>query len=300
MMKSIRLSYPLLFLCLMAAGCAHVAPRLVSLTPEVVPSNPSGIYTLSVLADDAPRGDLRARVVVGGQMHDMVPRSDRSGVFSFDYSIMEGANRARYYFELLDERDRVVATSDVQELRLTNRYVVELDSSRAQPGTSIALLGKGFRSDDQVQFAGKAVTTRFLSEHQVSFDVPAVEGGRDYAVALMTAAGTIPIGMFRVDYSELRSVPSRILMWEGESLTVVFTIDQSAPPGGMPLEMMLSDAALLRYEPVSIGQEHRSIHVKVEAGSPGTGTLRVRAPAHNELLIPVEVRPRASSPDHAL
>ena len=201
-------------------------------------------------------------------------------------------NRARYYFETFNKAGEISSKSEVFDLRLTNRYVVELESSRAKPGSSISVLGKGFRDSDSIQFGGSNLETRFISENQLEFNVPAMEGGLDYQIALKTASGIIPISRFRIDYSELRSVPSRLVLLEGQTFTLVFTIDQIAPPEGVPLSMTLSDPTLLEFEPTSIDPEERSVNVQVTGGAPGEGTLIVKAAAHNQLEIPVRVDSR--------
>lgn len=275
-------------------GCSHVAPRMVNLTPELLPANPSGIYTLSVLLDgvDDSQTSESANLVIGGEVFPMMPLESKTGVFNFDYAMPAGMNRAKYYFELLDPDGEVVSKSTVYDLRLTNRYVVEMESNRAQTGRPIAVLGRGFRSTDIIHFGDQPLQTRFISENQLEFDVPSLEGGVDYNVALSTDAGTISVGTFRIDYSELRSVPSRIILLEGQMTTMVFTIDQDAPDGGVPLQMYASETSLLEFEPVTIEEGNRSVNVQFMGGAPGEGTLVVSAAAHNRLEIPVRVESR--------
>jgi len=259
-----------------------------------MPTNPSGIYTLTLMVDESGKpGDVTvANVVIGGSIYKMTRMTGKSHVFTFDYSIPSDMNRARYYFETMNDKGEVIGKSDIYDLRLTNRYVVELESSRAKPGASISVLGKGFRDSDRIQFGGGSLETRYISENQLEFDVPAKPGGVDYQVALETSGGIIPIGRFRIDYSELRSVPSRLVLLEGQKFTIVFTIDQDAPPEGIELDLMVSDPELLECESALIEAGQRSTNIQVMGGSVGEGTLTVKAAAHNQLEIPVRVDSR--------
>ena len=276
------------------SSCTSIAPRVVNLTPQLMPTNPSGIYTITLLVENPNKQKevSSANVVIGGNIYSMSKAQGKQNVFTFDYSIPSNMNRARYYFETFNNAGGISSKSEVFDLRLTNRYVVELESSRAKPGSSISVLGKGFRDSDTIQFGGSSLETRFISANQLEFNVPAMEGGMDYQIALNTSSGIIPISRFRIDYSELRSVPSRLVLLEGQTFTLVFTIDQNAPPEGVPLSMTLSDATLLEFEPTSIDSEERSVNVQVTGGAPGEGTLTVKAAAHNQLEIPVRVDSR--------
>ena len=286
----------LIILAAVFSGCSTIAPRVVNLTPQLMPTNPSGIYTITLLLEEEAKGNeaVAANVVIGGNIFPMVKSSSKKHVFTFDYSIPSNINHARYYFETLDKDGDVTAKSEIFDIRLTNRYVVELESSRAKPGSSISVLGKGFRDTDMIQFGGTALETRFISENQLVFDVPAKDGGKDYQVGLETAGGMIPIGRFRIDYSELRSVPLRLVLLEGQTFTMVLSIDQDAPPEGVDIAMTLDRPELLEFEPVRIEAGERSTNVQVTGGAPGEGLLTVRVPAHNQLAIPVRVDSRVA------
>jgi hypothetical protein len=291
---SLRLSPVFLIILGMATGCATVPPKAVNLTPEVVAANPSNIYTLSVFIDRTtmPKKGFQVQAVVGGNTYPMVQKSGSNGVFSFDYSMPLGSNRARFYYEVTDESGKVLMTSEIQDMRLTNRYVVELESNRAQPGSPISVLGRGFRNEDQIRFGTRNLPTRFISENQLSFDVPVLPGGRDYQVSLVTSSGVIPISMFRIDFSELRAMPARIVLFEGQTITLVLSIDRDAPPGDVALDLVVSDPDLIAFETAAIEEGTRSLAIQIEAGKPGEGTLTIGAVAHNTLTLPVEVRNR--------
>jgi hypothetical protein len=274
-------------------GCAHYTPRLVNLTPELMTTNPSGIYTLTLLLDSENKpNETKANVVIGGAIYAMVPKTGKNNVLTFDYSIPSSVNRAKYYYEILDEKGKVLSKTEVFDLRLTNRYVVELESVRAQPGEAISVLGKGFRAEDKILFDDKPIETRYVSENQLEFDVPVMRGGEDYRITLQTAAGSIAIGTFRIDYSEMRSMPSRLVLLEGQTGTIVFTIDKEAPVGGVPLSMKLNPPNLLEFDEASIAEGTRSVNLQVMGGAPGKGILHVQAAAHNEIVIPVEIQNR--------
>jgi len=275
-------------------SCTSIAPRVVNLTPQLMPTNPSGIYTITLMLEYEGSSEqaAAANVVIGGNIFPMVKAQGKRNVFTFDYSIPSNINHARYYFETLDDEGEITSKSEIYDLRLTNRYVVELGSNRAKPGSSISVLGKGFRDSDGILFGGNMLETRFISENQLEFDVPAKEGGVDYQVSLQTSGGIIPISRFRIDYSELRSVPSRLALLEGQAFTMVLTIDQDAPPEGVDVAMTLDRSDLLEFEPVRFEGGERSVSVQLTGGAPGEGTLTVTVPAHNQLLIPVRIDSR--------
>jgi len=279
---------------MMFASCTSIAPRVVNLTPQLMPTNPSGIYTISLKVDGSSdaKDISAANVVIGGSIFPMVKSQTMSNLFTFDYSIPSSINRARYYFEILNSKGEIRSKSEIYDLNLTNRYVVELESSRAKPGAAISVLGKGFRDTDHIQFGGSTLETRYISDNQLVFNVPAKDGGKDYQVALETSGGAIPIGKFRVDYSELRSMPSRVILLEGQSMTIVFTIDEDAPPDGVDLEFSPSSPDLLEVGSAQIEAGQRSTNVQVTGGMPGEGTLVVTAAAHNQLVLQVRVDSR--------
>lgn len=282
-------------LTLLMSSCAHQAPRLVNMTSDLTRTNPSNIYTITLFLDSEQQiTSPRANIVIGGAIYPMYPVPEKNNFLAFDYSIPQGNNHAKYYFEYLDKDGNVIAKSDVQELRLTNLYVSGMESTRAQPGEAISVFGKGFRAEDKVRFNDQPIETRFISDKQLEFDVPALKGGETYGVTLETSGGVVAIGPFRIDYSELRSMPSRLVLLEGQTATIVFTIDKQAPAGGVPLTMSTSVPDILLYDPVTIEAGDRSVNIQVMGGAPGKGELLVKAPAHNRIAIPVEVQNRVA------
>jgi len=274
------------------SGCT-TSDRLVNLTPELIPQNPSGIYSLSVRRDVAQgmvsEGDMR--VVVGGKVYPMASTPGADGVYSFDYAMEGSANRALYYFEWVNASGKTIAATPVQEFRLSNRYV-ELETTRAQPGQAVAVLGRGFRDSDTVMFGGQTLATRYVSAHQLQFDVPAMDAGRSYPVEVKTGETVLPAGVFRIDYSQLRAVPQRIDLVAGESALVVFSVDYDAPDPGIPVVMQLTRPGLLEWDPATIEVGTRSVSVRVRAIMEGSGEIQVEARGHNRLAMPVMVRPR--------
>ena len=280
---------------MLIGACAHQAPRLVNVTSDLMRTNPSNIYTITLFLDSAQQiKSPRANIVIGGAIYPMYPVPGKNNFLAFDYSVPKGNNHAKYYFEYLDQNDNVIAKSEVHELKLTNLYVSGMESIRAQPGEAISVFGKGFRAEDKILFDDQSIETRFLSNEQLEFDVPAFEGGKTYEVGLETAGGVVAVGPFRIDYSELRSMPSRLVLLEGQTATIVFTIDKEAPAGGVPLTLRTNVPDILLYDPVTIEAGNRSVNIQVMGGTPGKGELLVKAPAHNRIVIPVEVQNRVT------
>ena len=82
-------------------GC-HIT--LTNLTPERVPQNPSGIYTMSVSTEitdgNVDPETIEARVVIDGKKFEMESSEVAPSVFEFDYALPKGRDSASYYYEV--------------------------------------------------------------------------------------------------------------------------------------------------------------------------------------------------------
>ena len=63
--------------------------------------------------------------------------------------------------------------SDLQVFRLENRYVGNLASYRGPVGVEIAVQGRGLTKYDSITFGDKKAQTRYLSENELRFTIPA-------------------------------------------------------------------------------------------------------------------------------
>ncbi len=277
-------------------GCG---PRIVNLTSAKVPQNPSGIYTLSmaVKTDDATirRDRTRAVVVVDGKERPM--RRSPSGDFIFEYDLSLPAEYAEvpFFYKVYYTRDtrgrsdENVVVSDLKRFRLTDRYVITMESNRGPVGSEIPVVGRGFTEFDSILVGGLEAETQFASSTSISFLVPPLPAGRSYPVEVVSGRGTLPIGYFQIDPSVLTVHPREIRLTTGERVVLVFGIDNPAPEGGLPIDVLTDVPRSLIMPRVVIPGGARSVNVPVEGGRPGQGVIEARANGFIEITLPVHV-----------
>ncbi len=283
---------------LFLAGCDL---RLTDLTPKALPENPSRIYTLGLRV--TPRttkvleDSIRARIVVDGQIHEMKPSIVGRNSFEYEFQLPAGRDELAYYF-IVDYAvehgggfSRRQTFTDVTRTRVVGRYVMSMETNRGPVGARISVVGRGFGSADVVKFDDQPVRTTFESANAISFIVPAVESGRNYRVTLEGAAGSSPIGTFRVDPAVLDVSPGSLSLTEGSSQPLTFTIPAPAPAGGQLLDVTtdIPDSVIMPEVIVPAGQS--TVTVDVRGGRPGSGHLFLKGFGNTgEITIPVTVR----------
>jgi hypothetical protein len=278
-------------------GCG---PSIVNLTPNPVPTNASGIYTLSMGVRNTDGAVMKEtyqpKVVVDGQEHPM-RLSDTGGlVYDFDYLMPQGRRQARYYFVLDYLADysgtpgERKVTSEVYDLRLINRYVITLASQRGPVGAEIPVVGSGFSKYDSILIGGLEAETRFESANALSFVVPALRPDTSYVVELLGSQGKQSVGQFYIDSSRLRVTPKQMSLRPSERSVMAFAIDFDAPEGGLLIDVKTDRPRSIVMPVVQIPQGSRSVSVNVEGGRPGSGTLFVNALGFSEVQVPFVVR----------
>ena len=224
-------------------GCQQ--PSFVNLTSKNLSQNPSGIYTLQTEVDIQDRKVVKESVevylVVGGETLAMTQDPLNPNLWSCDYKLPQGFDEATYYFIAkysrklesgsLVDREKL---SDLQVFRLENRYVGNLASYRGPVGVEIAVQGRGFTKYDSITLGGEETTTRYLSENELRFTIPALPG-IDYPLQLIGGPhGALDIGNFRIDESQLGVVPTSLEIQSG-TRPLLFKIDYEASAGGLPV-----------------------------------------------------------------
>ena len=198
--------------------------------------------------------------------------------------------------------------SDLQVFRLENRYVGNLASYRGPVGVEIAVQGRGMTKYDSITLGGSKASTRFLSENELRFTVPALAAGIDYPVQLIGGPhGALDIGNFRIDESVIGVVPSSLEIKSGDSATLLFKIDFEAPESGLAIDVkdehpQLGDHAGGFHFPRQQNGEHTNPRRRSrgrETRSHRSG-IPTRRGAHQGILnwLPDMVDP--SSPDNPL
>ena len=289
------LSASLFIIC----GCRQ--PNFINLTSKNISQNPSGIYTLQTELEIQDRGIKRETVevfaVVGGEKLVMVQVDLNPELWSCDYKLPTGFDEATYYFEaiyssILDNgnvAERSV-TSDLQVFRLENRYVGNLASYRGPVGAEIAVQGRGLTKYDVINVGEQEATTRYLSENELRFVVPALPSGIDYPVKLSGGAhGALEISSFRIDESRLGVSPNSLEIQSGDTATLLFKIDHEAPTGGLLIDVKTNIPNSIIMPEAIISAGDMTVNIPVKGNDVGEGKLVISAPGFEGAEIPVKV-----------
>lgn len=280
-------------------GCQQ--PSFVNLTSKNLSQNPSGIYTLQTEVDIQDRKVVKESVevylVVGGETLAMTQDPLNPNLWSCDYKLPQGFDEATYYFIAkyssklesggLVDREKL---SDLQVFRLENRYVGNLASYRGPVGVEIAVQGRGFTKYDSITLGGEETTTRFLSENELRFTIPALPAGIDYPVQLIGGPhGALDIGNFRIDESQLGVVPTSLEIQSGDSATLLFKIDYEASAGGLPVDVKTNVPDSVIMPEAIIAEGDKTVNIPIRGGSPGEGKLIITAPGYDSVEVQIKV-----------
>ena len=276
-------------------------PSFINLTSGNLSQNPSGIYTLQTeleIQDRQVKQDtIEVFAVVGGDTFPMVKDPVNPFLWSCDYKLPQGFDEATYYYlakysihGTTSGSSPKEVKSDLQVFRLENRYVGNLASYRGPVGVEIAVQGRGMTKYDSITLGGSKATTRFLSENELRFTVPALPSGIDYPVQLIGGPhGALDIGNFRVDESVLGVVPSSLEIKSGDSATLLFKIDFEAPEAGLTIDVKTNIPSSVIMPEATISQGNKTVNIPIRGGEPGEGKLVVTAPGYQPVEVPLRV-----------
>ncbi|MCU0792825.1 MAG: cell surface protein [Opitutaceae bacterium] len=283
---------------LLLAGCDI---KVVDLTPKVLPENPSRIYTFGLRAEPKSTkvlmDSISARLVVDGQTFEMKTGALGAGIFEYEYQLPAGRDELAYYYIVdyaVENRAGISRRREYGEItrtRVVGRYVFTMETNRGPVGARISVVGRGFGNADVVRFDDQPVRTVNESVNALSFYVPAVETGRNYRVTLVGAAGTSPIGTFRVDPAVLSVSPERLALTQGGSQSLTFTLPAPAPFGGQMLDITTDVPDSVIMPEVLVPEGQNTITVDVTGGKPGSGNLFLKGyGSTGEITVPVTVQ----------
>lgn len=280
------------------AGCDI---KLTDLTPKVLPENPSRIYTFALRVTPKSTkvevASIAASIVVDGQVHPMKSGGLGKGVFEYEFQLPAGRDELAYYYVVdytVEHGGNILRRQDFTEItrtRVVGRYVLSLETNRGPIGARISVVGRGFGNADVIKFDDQPVRTVAESANSLSFYVPAVETGRNYRVTLEGAAGSSPVGTFRVDPAVLDVSPSALSLTPGGSQPLTFTIPAPASSGGQLLDVTtdIPDSVIMPEVIVPEGQS--SVTIDVRGGKPGSGSLFLKGyGVSGEITVPVTVK----------
>ncbi len=280
------------------AGCDL---KVTDLTPKVLPENPSRIYTFALRV--APKStkvipsSIKPRIVVDGQTHEMSTGALGKDIYEYEFQLPAGRDELAYYYTVdyaVETDAGIVRRQDYTEItrtRVVGRYVLTMETNRGPVGAKISVVGRGFGNADVVKFDDQPVRTVNESANALSFYVPAVETGRNYRVTLEGAAGSSPIGTFRVDPAVLDVSPARLALTQGGVQPLTFTIPSPAPAGGQLLDVTTDIPESIIMPEVIVPEGQSTLTVDVKGGKPGTGNLFLKGyGSTGEITIPVTVQ----------
>ena len=283
---------------LLVAGCDSVT--LTDLTPRSVAENPSQIYTFTLRV--AKRSNtitgVSPTIVIDGRSFQMRSGTLGEGLYEFEYQLPAGRDRVAYYFlvNYFVEGNNVQtpgeAYTQVETVQIVRRYVLSLEVNRGPVGARISVLGRGFTTQDRIMFNGTPARTNFESANSLSFYVPALAANANYQVSLSSAAGTSPVGTFRIDASTISVAPTALSLRTGDRTTLTFSLPNPAPPGGTLLDVATDVPESIIMPEVIVPQGQTNVSVTVEGGKPGNGTLYLKGFGAGEVTVPVTISPR--------
>ncbi len=298
-MKNIRNFTTILggaMLALLSTGCGL---KLVNQTPQLIPQNPSNVYTLTLLIrkdnTNIIEETLQPKVVVNGQTIPMQVTSPGSSLFAADVELPLEQSQGIYYFEVDYQFSGVSGVvdqsvkSDLFKFNLANRYVVQLETDRAPVGSTVPVMGRGFSPSDRIQVGNQVADSRFVSENLLEFVVPTLPAGVSYPVIWQSGLGNQEIGNFRIDGASLIVRPERLVIQSGGRSVLVFQIDFPAPRGGLIINDTTDVPRSVIMPEVVIPEGSRSVSVPIEGGEPGQGSLYFTVGGMNEITVPVTV-----------
>jgi hypothetical protein len=273
-------------LLLLLAGCNIT---ITNLTPDMVPQNPSQIYTITAsFRPDGTRIDrasVAPRIIIDGRSFPMTKNALQGDVWEFDYQVPAGRDLVKYYFICdyknegqTDDRTSEVY-SELQAMKIAGRYVIRAEATRAPVGSRVSVLGAGFTTADVVYFDSSPTRTVFESPSSLSFFVPPVAPGRSYKLTVNGPSGTLDVGSFRVDAISFQVSPAAVVLRTGEQQAITFTIPQPAPAGGMLIDVTTDIQASIIMPEVMVPAGSTSVTVPIQGGKPGVGSLFFRSSA---------------------
>lgn len=284
---------------LLLAGCEV---KIINRTPATFSENPSQVYTITAevraRSGVIRKGSLQPSIVIDGQAYPMKPSPLGNNLYEYDYRLPAGRSEGAYYFLAAYETEtngRInpgEAFTELHRFRVVGRYGLSLDANRAPVGAQVSVLGRGFTPQDVVFVGQQAAVTSFRSANALTFTVPAMPAGRNYAVTVGAPGSGLAVGTLRIDEGSLSVVPQSLSLATGERRPLVFTLPSEAPEGGLLIDVTTDVPATVIMPEVLIPAGSRSVNVAVQGGQPGSGTLFISAPGFGETRVPITVNPQ--------
>lgn len=277
--------------------------KIDTITPTQLPANPSNIYTISarplVSNDVVDPKTVKMFIVIDGQKHAMQASPMGKDYFDYEYRLPKGRDSAIYYLEMhyrmrnFGDRPSPEKSlkSGTKNLQINQRYSIALDVDRAPLGTPIAVLGRGFRTSDQVFVGDQACDTRFISSNVLEFTLAGLQPDASYPVEIRGNGDSQPAGWLRVDPGNPLSVlPNRLELKSGERKVLAFVLEHPAPSDGLEILITTDIPQSIIMPEVFMPAEARTVNIPIIGGEVGSGSLYVKGRGLPEIEVAISVK----------
>ena len=278
-------------------GCE--ALKITNLTPTSYPENPSRIYTITLRVDlndkDIVPGSVNPRLIIDGKNYEMAKSATGPGLYEYDYRLPNGQAALAYYFivkykiAFIQREEPREVYSELTRVNIASRYVLSLETYSGTVGARVSLLGRGLTPQDAIYFDSQPIRTQYDSSTSLSFFVPPLASGRNYAVTMGSTSGQTSVGTFRIDSSTLSVAPQSLILRTGESQSLTFTIANPAPAGGLLLDVTTDVPESVIMPEVVVPAGQTMVTVTVQGGHPASGNLYLQGFGTGEVTVPVSV-----------
>ena len=215
--------------------------------------------------------------------------------FDYEYRLPRGRDSAIYYLEMhyrmrnFGDRPSPEKSlkSGTKHLQINQRYSISLDVDRAPLGTPITVLGRGFRSSDQIFVGDQACDTRFISNNVLEFTLSGLQPDASYPVEIRGNGDAQPAGWLRVDPGNPLSVlPNRLELKSGERKVLAFILEH--PALGWPRGFSDDQYSDIIMPEVFHSGEARTVNIPIIGGSGSWQFVRKRPSLPEVGVISVE------------
>lgn len=296
-----QLFLALTFSTLLLGGCESFKNSTRNLTSQNVTQNPSNRYRISVLFDTSDahivKSSIKPQIVIDGKVLPLNIDKENSSIYFYDHEMTPNRTKAKYYFQIDYDYLKLGATkhksfqSKLYELNVINRYAIEMECDRGVVGSKVVIIGRGFKTDDQVLFGEELCTTEFESTNSIHFEVPRVTVGKQYTVKIVSDNDTMNVGSFYVDGGNLSSNVDSIVMSTNDTTMLMLISDSVALAEGIDIQLSTNIPDSIKIKSTTrILPTAKAVSIAVKSTeNAGDGMIVAHADGFNDVAIPVSV-----------
>lgn len=282
-------------LLLSLAGCSQT---LINVTPRIAQRNPSNMYRFTTRCNVVPEkvipDTFQLDLIIDGERHPLQKETLTPGFYFYDHAMNADRTNAKYYFELNYQQNNrgklrnYVVKTPLSEFEIQERCCFCLDNERGPIGAEMRVLGRGFSEGDRVILGEYNTCTSYVSENVLSFQIPPVIAGKTYPVYTLCNGDKNFVGNLLVDNSRFSVDPKSLELSKGEKTDLL--IETSC---ALNVDLYVNvttdvpDSVIMPEVRIPAGES--SVHVTIEGGEPGKGSLFIAAQGFDEIEVPIQV-----------